>query len=133
MVNDIFTLNLTNPLFRVYRVRLGGVVIEVTALAAPLPIVVYCVYRFPMAGVNQHSVRSLLNESTPSPPIQDMDEDAVAAGTGVQTPLSNTDTAAVPSMTVLTVHTSLAPSQGRYAILLGVYSTPLTDVQIYTL
>ena len=108
-------------------------VIEVTALAAPLPIVVYCLSRVLMAGVNQHSVRSLLNESTPSPPSQDMEEDAVAAGTGVQTPLSNTEMAAGPSTTLLTVQTSLAPSQGRYAILLGVYSTPLTDVQFYTL
>ena len=133
MVNDILTLNLTNPLFRVYRVRLGCVVIEVTALAAPLPIVVYYLTRVLMAGVNQHSVRSLLNESTPSPPSQDMEEDAVAAGTGAQTPLSNAEMAAGPSTTLLTVQTSLAPSRGRYAILLGVYSTPLTDVQFYTL
>ena len=45
MVNDIFTLNLTNPLFRVYMVRLGCVVIEMTALAATLSIVVYYLYK----------------------------------------------------------------------------------------
>ena len=72
-----------------------------------------------MAGVDPHSILSLLDEASPLALGQDMDEDAPAAGEGLQSPISEVDLAAAPSTATLMVQAPLAPNQGRSAIILG--------------
>ena len=78
-----------------------------------------------MAGVDPHSILSLLYPS-PSVPGQDMDEDDPAAGGGTQSPNSEMEQAAEPSIPDLAVQAPLALDQGQSAIDTREYYCPLS-------